>query len=37
MASASRSPEDLPAALARARDAVVNDKQQALLNVITPY
>jgi acetolactate synthase-1/2/3 large subunit len=30
-------PADLPAALARARDAVVNDKRQALLNVITPY
>jgi acetolactate synthase-1/2/3 large subunit len=28
---------DLPGALARARDAVVNDKRQALLNVITPY
>lgn len=30
-------PADLPGALARARDAVVNDKRQALLNVITPY
>jgi acetolactate synthase-1/2/3 large subunit len=30
-------PADLPAALTRARDAVVNDKRQALLNVITPY
>jgi acetolactate synthase I/II/III large subunit len=30
-------PADLPEALARARDAVVNDKRQALLNVITPY
>jgi len=30
-------PADLPDALARARDAVVNDKRQALLNVITPY
>jgi len=28
---------DLPGALARARDAVVNEKRQALLNVITPY
>jgi acetolactate synthase-1/2/3 large subunit len=30
-------PADLPGALQRARDAVVNDKRQALLNVITPY
>ena len=30
-------PEDVPAALARARDAVMKDKKQALLNVITPY
>jgi acetolactate synthase I/II/III large subunit len=30
-------PSDLPDALARARDAVVNEKRQALLNVITPY
>ena len=30
-------PSDLPDALARARDAVLNDKRQALLNVITPY
>jgi len=30
-------PADLPDALMRARDAVVNGKQQALLNVITPY
>jgi len=30
-------PSDLPDALARARDAVVNGKRQALLNVITPY
>ncbi len=30
-------PADLPGALARARDAVMNDKRQALLNVITPY
>ncbi|MEP7031413.1 MAG: thiamine pyrophosphate-requiring protein, partial [Pseudolabrys sp.] len=30
-------PADLPDALARARDAVVNGGRQALLNVITPY
>ena len=30
-------PADLPDALARARDAVVNGRRQALLNVITPY
>jgi acetolactate synthase-1/2/3 large subunit len=30
-------PADLPAALMRARDMVVNVKRQALLNVITPY
>ena len=30
-------PGDLPDALSRARDVVVNDKRQALLNVITPY
>jgi acetolactate synthase-1/2/3 large subunit len=30
-------PADLPGALARARDAVVNDKRQAFLNVISPY
>ena len=30
-------PGDLPGALARARDAVLNEKRQALLNVITPY
>ena len=30
-------PADLPGALARARDVVVNDRRQALLNVITPY
>ena len=30
-------PADLPDALARARDVVVNQKRQALLNVITPY
>jgi len=30
-------PADLPDALARARDAVVNEHRQALLNVITPY
>ncbi len=30
-------PAELPGALARARDAVMNEKRQALLNVITPY
>ena len=30
-------PADLPDALARARDAVVNERRQALLNVICPY
>jgi len=30
-------PEDVPAALKRAYDAVMKDKRQALLNVITPY
>jgi acetolactate synthase-1/2/3 large subunit len=30
-------PADLPEALARARDVVVKEKRQALLNVITPY
>jgi acetolactate synthase I/II/III large subunit len=30
-------PADLPDALARARDAVVGGRRQALLNVITPY
>src|ERR1700688_3841911 len=30
-------PADLPGALARARDVVVNERRQALLNVITPY
>ncbi len=30
-------PADLPGALARARDAVLNDRRQALLNVICPY
>jgi acetolactate synthase-1/2/3 large subunit len=30
-------PADLPEALARARDAVVNERRQALVNVITPY
>jgi acetolactate synthase-1/2/3 large subunit len=30
-------PADLPDALARARDAVINGRRQALLNVITPY
>jgi acetolactate synthase-1/2/3 large subunit len=30
-------PKDVPAVLARARDAVVKEKRQALVNVITPY
>ena len=30
-------PEELPGALARARDAVTNDGRQALVNVICPY
>jgi acetolactate synthase-1/2/3 large subunit len=30
-------PTDLPNALARARAAVINERKQALLNVITPY
>ena len=30
-------PVDLPDALARARAVVVNERKQALLNVITPY
>ncbi len=30
-------PQDLPAALARARDAVMKERRQALLNVICPY
>jgi acetolactate synthase-1/2/3 large subunit len=30
-------PADLPEAIARARNAVINEKRQALLNVITPY
>jgi acetolactate synthase-1/2/3 large subunit len=30
-------PSDLPDALTRARDVVVNERRQALLNVITPY
>ncbi|MCC6949529.1 MAG: thiamine pyrophosphate-requiring protein [Bradyrhizobiaceae bacterium] len=30
-------PQDLPEVLARARDAVVKEKRQALVNVITPY
>ena len=30
-------PADLPDALLRAREAVVNGRRQALLNVITPY
>jgi acetolactate synthase-1/2/3 large subunit len=29
--------QDLPGVLARARDAVMKDKQQALVNIITPY
>ncbi len=37
MPSVSRSPPTCPARCQRARDAVVNDKRQALLNVITPY
>ena len=37
MPNASKTRRTLPGALARARDAVVNDKRQALLNVITPY
>ncbi|HET7384851.1 MAG TPA: thiamine pyrophosphate-dependent enzyme, partial [Pseudolabrys sp.] len=32
-----KKPADLPDALARARAAVVNERKQALLNVITPY
>jgi hypothetical protein len=28
---------DLPGALARARDVVLNERRQALVNVITPY
>jgi thiamine pyrophosphate-dependent acetolactate synthase large subunit-like protein len=30
-------PADLPDALARAKQAVVSGRRQALLNVITPY
>jgi thiamine pyrophosphate-dependent acetolactate synthase large subunit-like protein len=30
-------PDELPDALARARDVVLKEKKQALLNVITPY
>src|SRR5690349_9104298 len=30
-------PADLPGALSRARNAVINEKRQAVLNVITPY
>jgi acetolactate synthase-1/2/3 large subunit len=30
-------PADLPEALSRARNAIINDKRQAMLNVITPY
>ena len=30
-------PADLPEALSRARNAVINEKRQAVLNVITPY
>jgi acetolactate synthase-1/2/3 large subunit len=30
-------PQELPAALARARDAVMKEKRQALVNVIVPY
>ena len=30
-------PADLPGAIERARDVVMNEKRQALLNVITPY
>jgi len=30
-------PANLPDALARARDVVLKEKKQALLNVITPY
>jgi acetolactate synthase-1/2/3 large subunit len=30
-------PDDLPAALKRARDAVMNDGRQALVNVVCPY
>jgi hypothetical protein len=30
-------PQDLPEVLARARDAVMKEKRQALVNVIAPY
>ncbi len=30
-------PDDLPGALARARDVVIKEKRQTLLNVVTPY
>jgi hypothetical protein len=30
-------PDELPDALTRARDVVLKEKKQALLNVITPY
>ena len=30
-------PADLPEALSRARNAVINEKRQAMLNIITPY
>jgi acetolactate synthase-1/2/3 large subunit len=30
-------PSELPAALRRARDVVVNERRQALVNVICPY
>jgi hypothetical protein len=30
-------PADLPDALVRARDVVLNERRQALLNVICPY
>jgi acetolactate synthase-1/2/3 large subunit len=30
-------PADLPEAISRARNAVINEKRQAMLNVITPY
>ena len=37
MPSASKNPPSCPSALARARSVVVNERKQALLNVITPY
>ena len=30
-------PDELPALLAAAREAVLNDRRHALVNVITPY